>query len=152
MSNNIEKSEIEQIGRYPKFLGLRLVAWIEMLIFFCLMFAIAFIFRIPFNYFSVSPHPFWIIVILMAAQYGTNEGLVAAIISTCVLLLGPLPTQDILQDRFQYFFILVKTPLLWFIAAVIFGELRKRQIRERDHLKKSGFGCRRESRDHKQSL
>jgi polysaccharide biosynthesis protein PelD len=123
-------SDIEKIGNYPKFLGIRVSAWIEIALFFIILLIIAWLFHIPINYRSVCPHPFWIIVILMAAQYGTNEGLLAAIVATIIFLLGPYPERVLTQDKFQYVFMIAKGPVLWFVAAVILGEIRNRHIRE----------------------
>jgi polysaccharide biosynthesis protein PelD len=117
------------------FLGLRRTAWIEMLIFFSLMLVLDYFFGHRDRFFTVSPHPFWIIVILISVQYGTNEGVIAALIATLLLLFGNLPGQSVLQDRFEYIIYLIKNPLLWFVASIFIGELRVRQIRERDDLR-----------------
>lgn len=123
--------------KFPeKLLGLRASAIVEIAAFFFFAFLIAMLLDQKSNFFSVSPHPYWIIVILIAAQYGTNEALIAAGVSSIILLLGPLPPQTVLQDRFEYLLYLVKNPLLWFVAAAILGELRLKHIRERDKLKK----------------
>jgi polysaccharide biosynthesis protein PelD len=137
MKNKVRNSQ--KIEGRRKFLAIRLSAWIEMISFFFVLFIIAFLFGIEFNYFNVSLHPFWILVILMSAQYGINEGLMAACISSIILLIGPLPPQSVMEDRYEYFFILAKMPIFWFISAVILGELRMRHIRERDKLKEEAL-------------
>lgn len=119
-----------------RFLNLRVSAYWEIASFFVFMMILAFLCGIPFNYFKVSPHPFWIIVILMAAQYGTNEALLAASIATVILFLGPLPARSILEQRYEYFFVLAKVPLLWFVSAVALGELRMKHIAEKNELQK----------------
>ena len=111
------------------------IAVVETLIFFVILFLIAAIFSLPFNFFKVCPHPFWIIVILISCQYGTVEGVFAAIVATLIFLLGPLPVREVLDDRSDYFFVVAKTPILWFVTAVILGELRMKHIRERNELK-----------------
>lgn len=120
--------------RYYTFLGLRVSAWVEIFCFFIITTLIAFFAGISFNFFGVCPHPFWILVLLISAQYGTVEGIVAAIVSSLVLLAGPLPLRSILQDRSEYFLSLTASPLEWFVAAVILGELRMKHIRERNTL------------------
>ena len=117
------------------FLGIRVSAWVEIFCFFFISFLLAFIIGIDYNYFSVSPHPFWIVVILISAQYGTLAGLLAALTATIVYLSGTLPKQNILQEWNEYFYLLAKTPLLWFVTALILGELRMKHIRERDRLR-----------------
>lgn len=81
---------------------------------------------------QVSPHPFWPIVLLTAAQYGTAEALIAATVATAVLFLGRLPEPALLQDGYDYLLTLVSTPVQWLVAAVAIGELRMRHVRERD--------------------
>jgi polysaccharide biosynthesis protein PelD len=118
------------------FLGIRVSAWVEIACFFFFSYIIAFLIGSNYNYFAVSPHPFWIVVIFVSAQYGTLAGLLAAFVSTLVYLSGgPLPKQNILQEGSEYFFLIAKLPLLWFVSALILGELRMKHIRERDHLR-----------------
>ncbi|MDE3047514.1 MAG: hypothetical protein KGI83_04110, partial [Verrucomicrobiota bacterium] len=111
-------------------LRLRLYACLEIGIFFLVLFGIAYCFDLPYNYYDFTLHPFWIIVILMAAQYGTNEGLLAAAVSAVILLAGKHPPHNYLLDSFDYLFALIKLPLLWFVTAVVLGELRFKHIRE----------------------
>lgn len=122
-----------------KFLGVFTSAWIEIFSFFAIVSIGALLSGSSINFFNVCPHPFWIVVILTAAQYGTTEALIAAAIATAIFFLGPIPQQTILQDRFAYFFFLVKTPLMWFVAALILGELRMRHIRKTDLLEKKAM-------------
>ncbi len=122
-------------------LGLRLSALVEIAIFFVLCFLISILSSSPINFFAVCPHPFWIIVILISAQYGTIEGLVAALVATIIYLLGPIPSRDILVEKALYFFELAKTPISWFVAALILGELRMRHIRERDLLRETAWNA-----------
>ena len=125
-----------------KFLGVRTSAIIEILFFFLFLFLIGFVIGKPFNYFDISPHPFWIIVILISAQYGTVEGLLAALISTAIYLLGgPIAERLILEPRSEYFLLISKMPILWFITAVILGELRLKHIREMNKLKDFVLHC-----------
>lgn len=118
-----------------KILGIRLSALMEIFFFFLISYFIAYLFGLQYNYFDVSPHPYWIIVILISAQYGTLEGLLAAFFSTVFLLLGPLPKQNLFVEPSFYFFDIAKSPLLWFVTAVILGELRMKHIRERNRLR-----------------
>ncbi len=130
-----DPDEISKIGQYRKFLGVRTSAWYEMIIFFLVAIGFALALHSGDLFFSVNPHPFWIIVILLSAQYGTTEGLVAATLSTIILLMGNYPEQDLLQDQYTYFLYIAKNPILWFVAAALIGEIRGRHIRERDRLR-----------------
>jgi GGDEF domain-containing protein len=119
----------------PKLLGLRRSAVIEIVIYIAgvLLLDLAFFNGTRFR--DVSPHPFWPIVLLVAAQYGTSEALLAAFASTAALLLGNVPPQAITQDTYDYLSKLVAEPVMWFVAAMALGELRMLHISERDKLK-----------------
>ncbi|MCH2547716.1 MAG: GAF domain-containing protein [Alphaproteobacteria bacterium] len=115
-------------------LGLRRSAWIEMALFFGILVLIDVVFFDFTRYWGVHPHPFWMVTLLLACQYGTREGIAAAIISIILYLLGNWPEQDFGEDRFTYLFNILIQPILWLVTAVIFGELRMRHIRERKTL------------------
>ena len=87
------------------------------------------------GYWEVKPHPFWIIVLFVASQYGSREGLAAAGLSAVALFAGGIPELRLTQDLYAYLFELVYRPLFWSMSAVLLGELRMRQIRERDELR-----------------
>ena len=106
-----------------------------MLFFFAFLILLSFVVGAKINYYGISPHPFWIIIILIAAQYGIFEGIIAALVSTAILLLGPIPARNVLQDYFDYFFFLAKLPMLWIATATILGSIRMKHIAERDRLK-----------------
>jgi polysaccharide biosynthesis protein PelD len=128
-------AEAKKMGTNTRFLSIERTAWIEMALFFTFAIGADYVFGSKNRFFNVAPHPFWIIVLLMAIQYGTNVGIIAAFLSTAFLLLGNLPEQSVLQDRFEYAVFVIKNPLLWFVAAILIGELRVRQMRERDDLR-----------------
>jgi len=111
--------------------GIRLSAILEIALFFGGALLVDHFFFDGSRFRSASQHPFWIPVLLVSAQYGTNAGLLAAIAASAALLSGKLPPETILQDRFAWWFEIAKLPLMWFIAALILGELRTRQIHER---------------------
>lgn len=74
----------------------------------------------------IQPHPFWLIVLLMAVHYGTVPALLATAASTIALLVGNLPPQAFDQNVHDYSVQVLLPPLLWMIAALVFGELRMR--------------------------
>jgi polysaccharide biosynthesis protein PelD len=123
-----------QYNEKSRFLGLRRSALIEMIAFFAITMALAYFFADSPRFINAWVHPFFIIVILMSAQYGSNEGLVCAILSSIVLLLGNLPERHINQDAYAWLFEVAKLPICWLIIAVVLGELRQRHIRERQEL------------------
>lgn len=112
-------------------LGLRRSAWIEMALFFGVLLLVDWLFFGFNRYWGVAPHPFWLVVLLLACQYGTREGLVSAIIAILLYLIGNWPEQSFGQDRFSYVFAVLAQPILWLVTAVLFGELRMRHLRER---------------------
>ncbi|MDE3056036.1 MAG: GAF domain-containing protein [Verrucomicrobiota bacterium] len=116
--------------------GFRLAACIEMGLFFLTLSLLALFFSIPYNYYQYALHPYWIAVILISAQYGTNEGLLAALISTLLYLLGPQSPHNYLLSSFDSFFLLAKLPILWFVSAIVLGELRRKHIYDFEAVKK----------------
>jgi polysaccharide biosynthesis protein PelD len=115
-------------------MGLRLSALLEMAIFFTLALLVAWVSGTSPRFISVSPHPFWIIVLLISVQYGSNEGLLAVLLSSLILLVGNMPAQQIDQDFYGWLLHVMANPLMWLIAAVVLGEMRMRHVRERDVL------------------
>jgi polysaccharide biosynthesis protein PelD len=110
--------------------GLRYTALVELGLLLGLALAVDRFFFDGTRFRSLALHPFWIPVLLLSVQYGTNAGLLAAIASTLALLAGNLPPQGLLEDRFAWLFETSRLPLLWFAAGVVLGELRTRQLRE----------------------
>ncbi|WP_147022808.1 GAF domain-containing protein [Microvirga aerophila] len=84
---------------------------------------------------DVSPHPFWIIVLLASSYYGTSTGLAAAALSAGALLIGNLPEQGFGEDHSAWLLRISAEPVLWAITAVTLGEIHSRQQRVRDELK-----------------
>jgi GGDEF domain-containing protein len=115
--------------------GFRRSAILEIVLFLVVALAIDYLFFDGTRYRSAVLHPFWLLVLLVTVQYGTHEGMLAAALASVSLLAFNLPEQTLAQDRYDYLFQISRTPLMWFAAALIFGELRMRQIRERDVLR-----------------
>jgi hypothetical protein len=113
---------------------LRSSAIVEMAIFFAGAIAIDSIFLDGHRFATVSPHPFWIIVLLMAAQYGTNEGLLAVALSTAIFLPHNIPEQQLDEEYYIWILQVTKLPLLWAIAASVIGEITERRRRDRARL------------------
>jgi polysaccharide biosynthesis protein PelD len=116
--------------------GLRYTALVELGLLLGLALAVDRFFLDGTRFRSLALHPFWIPVLLLSVQYGTNAGLLAAIASTLALLAGNLPPQGLLEDRFVWLFETSRLPLLWFGASVVLGELRSRQLRESEQARR----------------
>lgn len=89
------------------------------------------------RFWTVAPHPFWPLILLMAVQYGTSEALIATALCTGALLAGNMPAQSINQDVYAYMLAVVTQPFMWMIASLVLGEIRMRHIRERNELEES---------------
>jgi len=136
---NLETTHMFTKPKRKTFLGIRRSAWVEIIIALVVLLAIDWIALDHARYWAVNPHPFWFIVLLIACKYGTEEGLLAAILSCISLLFSNMPEQLGEQDSYAYALYVLKLPLLWLVSAVLFGELRQMHIRERDQLESALF-------------
>jgi hypothetical protein len=93
-----------------------------------------------------SPHPFWIVVLLIAAQYGTSEALAAAAFSTAALLIHNVPEQAFNEDLYAWLLRISYNPVLWCLAAVTFGEIRSGHRRLQEHLRAELAAARQQGR------
>ncbi len=118
------------------FLGLRASALLEIAVFTLIFLVFDIFFGGGDRFVDVSPHPLWVLVIVIAVQYGTSEAIIAAVVSSIFLLLGNLPTQVLNQDMYDYLFQVFHLPLLWLVSAVLVGAIRGRHVREREYLQK----------------
>jgi hypothetical protein len=115
-------------------IGLRGTAIIETLAGLIILLVIDWAFGPGNRFWDVNPHPFWIVVLLIAVQYGMGEGLFAAIMASLFLLVGNWPASTG-ETQYDYLDILIN-PILWIAAGSLLGALRDRHIRERDRLNK----------------
>ncbi|MDN3564991.1 GAF domain-containing protein [Paeniroseomonas aquatica] len=118
-------------------LGLRLAAILEIL---ALLGAMLLLDRLALGndrFASLSPHPFWIVVLLAAAQYGAREALFAALLATVALLAGQLPEQAFGEDLPAWLLRVSTVPVPWFVAAVLLGEIRDGHRRRAEGLAQS---------------
>jgi hypothetical protein len=83
---------------------------------------------------QVEPHPFWIMVLLVSAQYGTRMGVVSAVAASVMFVVGNMPEQTLEQNMHEWFFSAFKLPIFWFIASVVIGEISVRRISMRRRL------------------
>jgi polysaccharide biosynthesis protein PelD len=120
-----------------RFLGIRSSAALEIAVFLAMALAIDHAFLDGARFRSMPQHPFWILVLLISAQYGTAEGLLAAVASSAALLVHNVPPQTVSQDRFMWLFEVLRLPLAWIFASLVLGGLRTRQIRERERLRRA---------------
>lgn len=117
-------------------LGFHVSAIIETLLGLTLITVLAWLVGSENRFLNVSPHPFWIVVLLITVQYGTWDGILSAVLASFFLYVGNIPEQEVTQTVFQYQFHLSLLPILWFTSAFVLGELRMRQKREKECIRK----------------
>lgn len=122
--------------KHSKFLGFRVSAIIEAVVLLTIFVVADLLFGAGNRFMDVNPHPFWVIVVLLAVQYGTNEGLLAALLASIVLFLGNFPIQPEGVDRYDFLYEVFIVPILWFVFGWLIGEIRMRHVRERNRLGK----------------
>lgn len=84
---------------------------------------------------DLSPHPFWIPVLLVSLQYGTVSGFIAAAVAIGLSLFAGLPEQDIGENLFAYFLRVFGQPILWIGVALLVGQFRMRQLGAKEELR-----------------
>ncbi|MFZ4541214.1 MAG: GAF domain-containing protein [Rickettsiales bacterium] len=119
---------------HARIFGIRVTAIIESLFGLVLLTLIDYFFFKGDRFWDVNPHPYWIVVLLVAAQYGTAEGLIAALLATLFYLVGNVPPQPEGMTHYDWIYSLALNPILWLIGGWILGELRQRHVRERNLL------------------
>ena len=122
--------------KHSKFLGFRVSAIIEAIVLIAIFLIMDAAFGAGNRFMDVNPHPFWVVVILLAVQYGTNEGLLAALLASAALFLGNFPVQPEGIDRYDFLYDVFIVPILWFVFGWLIGEIRMRHVRERNRLTK----------------
>ena len=120
-------------GRPRQFLGIRLAAVYEAFILFGFLLAVDAFLGAGDRFFTMQPHPFWVPVLLIAAQYGLENGLFAAAVASIALLgfhdLPLQPGEDIVSHTTRLAF----NPALWITGALLVGGLAERHLgRTRD--------------------
>lgn len=129
-------NELHNTPEPARILGIRVSAIVEALGILIVLTLIDAIFGGGHRFWDVNPHPFWIPVLLIAAQYGTNEALVAAALATLFYLVGNIPPLSEELNHYDRLYAICVNPILWFVVGWLLGELRQRHIRERDRLRR----------------
>lgn len=125
---------MEVLEKKKRLLFFRVSALIEMGLFFACVLILDYFITGGTRFSGVSPHPFWIIVLLISCHYGTGEGLLAALLSSAALLFFNLPEHPPSSDKFDYLLAISKNPLMWISASLVLGEMRHRHIKENEEL------------------
>jgi hypothetical protein len=126
----MERREPDPTNAARRILGCRRSAVVEILAYLAVALAFDQMIGGGHRFADVAPHPFWAPVLLASTYYGINEGLFAAAASTLALLLGNLPEQSFSEDVSAWLLRITAEPVLWFVAAIILGEICGKHRRE----------------------
>lgn len=121
---------------HRKIVGLRLSAIVEIILGLALLLIIDLVFAHSNRYWDWNPHPFWIIVVLVAAHYGPNEGIIAGALASLFYLIGNIPAQPADAQEWSYFYSVWKNPIWWVFFGWFIGTIRARHMKERNMLMK----------------
>lgn len=86
---------------------------------------------------QASPHPFWIVVVLLAARYGFRAGLASGILAGAAYLVLRAQAVETLDAAQLKSFALWGRPLLFAAVGGLLGEIRQAQIRRYQDLEQS---------------
>ena len=114
--------------------GVRRSAVIETVAFFSAALLLNSFFGDGTRFISMTPHPFWVIILLVIVQYGQREAIFAALVASAFLLVGNMPEQSLSETMYDYYFRVFFQPLLWVMMALLLGSVRSRQLHEREDL------------------
>lgn len=116
------------------FLGLRVAAVAETLAFLAMMLFVAALLPVDDRFLAIKPHPFWIIVLLVAVQYGTGAALFAAAAAAAALLIGNIPEQELSEDLYAWLLRVTMLPIQWLVVGMVLGQMRDSHRHEQDRL------------------
>jgi polysaccharide biosynthesis protein PelD len=121
---HVDQVQIKETGAYRLILGLRISALVETLVFLAVALLVDAWLGAGDRFSEISPHPFWIIVLLVSTYYGTNEGLATAALCAIAALAGHIPEQGFNEERTAWLLRVTADPVLWIMAALLLGEIR----------------------------
>ena len=76
------------------------------------------------GYFGVSPHPYWVVILLIACRYGTLQGVTAGSAAAVVYILLAAHAGDVHFERFSFPHGPFKLPFFFILVGGILGEIR----------------------------
>src|SRR3954470_3928529 len=92
--------------------------WYESVLIFVILLCIEWMIPGPASLARLSPHPFWIPVILISSQYGSASGLSITGCAGALSLFARWPEKPAQEDFYRYSMRIWREPILW-----IFGSL-----------------------------
>ena len=118
-----EMIRMDEDGSHRVILGLRVSALVETLAFLAVALLLDAWLGSGDRFAGISPHPFWIIVLLVSTYYGTNEGLATAGLCAIAALAGHISEQGFNEERTAWLLRVTSDPVLWVMAALLLGEI-----------------------------
>ena len=83
---------------------------------------------------NLTPHPFWLPVIILSLQYGTTGGLLATVVCSALHALLQVNQVEPPGDYYAVWLRVWLEPALWTGTALVLGGLRTRQIQREEEL------------------
>ena len=110
-----------------KVLGVRVSAILEIIFFLLIISLASYAWGNNDRFINISPHPYWVILILIVVQYDMPETICCIILMILFMYIGNVPKQEFTETTFDYYFSLCLQPILWFaMGTLTTGIVRKR--------------------------
>ncbi len=119
----------------PRLFGVRRSAVYEIVAFYLLALLVDTVLLDGTRFRDIEPHPFWLFLLVISSHYGTEAGVLTAVLGTVLSMVGNMPPRDALMNHSVYLLHVLTQPVLWFSSAVVLGELRTRQERLKGNLR-----------------
>ena len=120
-----------------KFVGLRVSAILEILIFLSLVCLASYLWGSNDRFINMELHPFWFILVLIIVQYNLPETLFCILMMIIFLYTDNVPIQGFRENTFDYYFSLCLQPILWLTIGLFVNGIRRRRIQKTDKLEEN---------------
>ncbi len=117
-----------------KIFGFRISALVETIIGLALLLVLDLAIGDGNRYWDYNPHPFWIVVLIVAAHYGPVEGILAGVLASLFYLVGNVPAPAADMPQWDHYYAVWKNPIWWITFGWIIGSVRARHMKERNTL------------------
>lgn len=131
VNNNAFNEDVAEAVQ-PTVLGMRPVIFLEVVALLVAAIVWDVMFRDGARFMDVKPHPFLFFTLLLTVQYGSVPGLIMAIGSILVYFIGNSAI-DVGALSNSSMGIIIE-PAIWLVAALVFGGIRDRHVKERNRL------------------
>lgn len=118
----------ERSRRWSRHRRSSFIALAEVIVLFTGLLAIDWLWFNGDMYTGVTPHPFWIPVVLLSTQYGIRGGLIASFFSTLLFIIFIAPPQTGVLDFYANATNRLLMPTQWFLCSLALGSIRSLQM------------------------